>query len=669
MALSERQQQKQAAIGKLREQYARQRLAVAAIEPRLKEYFDGLTENVGVELGDENDLHNMMEVLGGVKFLRLLNQYQFDSETLADVIYKYEGTWEQVGRRWVHVCGGVKHPNDVTLDTYYRLRPYQVFILASIFGFRCWVNTKNEAGTRELRETEEERADGYIWDLRRLCTEFTLFTPRKTAKTQLSAFIQFWFFMNGDANAECFCCANAENQSKILFNRTKALIHQMDPNERRIRFTAKTVNWKTGQFRQAMLTALSAGGKTKDGTFAQLCSADEFGSAAYVNGASDMGKLVSVIESSMGPRREPLTFISTTAGVIQQGPFIDKLAAMERGLFMELEQEAPEDTDGADLRTVDDRHLCLLLQPDPWEREDDDYLLTSLPLRQKINPMLGIIVQHSFYDDEVSKARIEGPEKMNDVIAKDFNVYASAKTKEWIKPEEVRQLQVPMRIDNCLAEDGWVVFGGMDFSQGNDLHTIGYLAVNTTDDYPGPRFFADFDAWVSEDTLQGISIRTMYERWISDGHLRLCEGKVFQPSLLTSRVMELTGKGVNIAGFGYDPYQSKQVVNDLGAWIYSLGHDPKEFIVPVRQNFASYSPVVDEFTYMVKTDEPWVRFSGNPMWPWLFGNVALAVSNDGMDNKKPVKATSADSCKVDPVQAILSALMLYDQAEGKVQDL
>ena len=133
--------------------------------------------------------------------------------------------------------------------------------------------------------------------------------------------------------------------------------------------------------------------------------------------------------------------------------------------------------------------------------------------------------------------------------------------------------------------------------------------------------------------------------------------------------MQLAMSGVNLARFGYDPYQSRQVVNDLGAWLYTtLGLDPKDYILPVRQNFASYNPVVDEFTYMVQTDEPWIQFSANPMWPWLFGNVALAVSTDGMENKKPVKANNSDSCKVDPIQALLSALMLYDIADGKVQD-
>ena len=37
---------------------------------------------------------------------------------------------------------------------------------------------------------------------------------------------------------------------------------------------------------------------------------------------------------------------------------------------------------------------------------------------------------------------------------------------------------------------------------------------------------------------------------------------------------------------------------------------------------------------------------------------------DGRDNKRPVKRSQADSCKVDIVQAIIEALDLYERYEG-----
>ena len=359
-------EEKQTAIDMLSDAYDRQWPNLNSIEPRLRDYiYDVCTFDKS---------HNAYEILGALKFLRLLNTYEQDIDTFRDVIYKYEGIWEKRDGLWHHIEGGLRHPG-TTGPTYYRLQPFQVFVLASMFLLKAWINTEAEVGSRGITNTERPHPDGYIEDLRRLCTEFTFYTPRKTAKTQLSAFIQFWYFMSGDENAECYCCANASDQAKILFSRTRELIHQMDPRERRIRFTASQVNWKPGQFRTASLTALSAGGKTKDGLFAQLCSAAEYGSAAYVNGASDMGKLVSVVESSMGPRREPMTFISTTAGINTTGPFIDKLQGIHKLLERELDPEAEH-------TISEDRQACLLLEPDEWEQQDEELLLTSKAVRQ-----------------------------------------------------------------------------------------------------------------------------------------------------------------------------------------------------------------------------------------------------------------------------------------------
>ena len=646
------QEEKQQAHALLSERLTEQHQQVTDIEPRLAAYLDDLTEHP--------EAHNGNELLGAIKFLRLLRTYETDIETFRDVVYKYEGIWQQIdGGMWHHIEGGLKHPG-TTGPTYYRLQPFQVFVLAAMFCLKAWVNTENEAGSRELLSTERIGEDGMIYDLRRLCTEFTLFTPRKTAKTQLSAFIQFWYFMSGDENAECYCCANASDQAKILFSRTRELIHQMDPKERRIRFTASQVNWKPGQFRTASLTALSAGGKTKDGLFAQLCSADEYGSAQYINGASDMGKLVSVVESSMGPRREPMTFISTTAGIIQAGPFIDKLFGIRSLLMEELDPEAPHDL-------ADDRQMCLLLEPDEWEQQDEQLLMTSKEVRRKVNPMLGIIVQHSFYDDEVAKAR-QNPEKKNEVISKLLNVYHAATIQEWIKAEQVRPLQTDRRIDQCTKKDGWVVFVGLDFSQGDDLHTASYLAARKHPSGRGTEFFADCDAWIKEDTLEQSSISALYQQWIKDGWLHVSPGKVFQPSLFINRLDELFKQGVQFAAWGYDKYQSKDPVNALKAYLQSVMKvpNPEPYVQVVSQLNSEFNAPTDDLYAAMFAPVPFIGFSSSPLWPFCFGNCALEI--DGRDNKRPVKRTpGSDSCKVDPVQALIMAMDLYTRFEGARQ--
>ena len=282
-------------------------------------------------LYNEPEVHNVWEILGGVRFLRIFRQYPFNATKVKRILRLYEGEWKD----GEYVDGGLLF-SGLRGRTHYQLTPIQVFMLAGVYGPHHWVNTEAKVGSRKLLPTERECEDGYIYDLRRLTTEAVFFIPRKFGKTTLGAFFQFVGFFFEDYNYEGYCCANSSEQAKILFNMTKDLIRQKDPKELRIRFTATEVNWKQGQPRAAKIVALSAGGKTKDGLFAQYCSSDEFGSAGYVKDHSDMASLVNVVEGSMGPRREPLTIHTTTAGNVEVGPFQIKLDGLKQLLEVEV---------------------------------------------------------------------------------------------------------------------------------------------------------------------------------------------------------------------------------------------------------------------------------------------------------------------------------------------
>jgi len=654
---------KQEAIDILRQRIMGKEQTLARIDPRLLEYFEDVAQNVSVDTDDENDWHNIYEVLGAAKFLRMLDTYNFNTKKVQTVIRLREGEWLGEGKTWVHIGGGLKCPG-TSGARYYRWQPFQVFVLASVFGFMSWVNTENEAGTKaDLLPTEREK-DGYIWDYRRVCTEFVYFGPRKTDKTGLAAYIQFIFFFFEDDNAETYCCANSSDQAKLLFNRTRQLIAQMDGGER-IRSTQTVIDWKQQykSIRDTSVRPLSAGGKTKDGMFAQLCCADEFGSAPYTNGKSDMLSLVNVIQSSMGPRREPMTFITTTAGTISSGPFIEKLTAIHNSLLNELKIESCE----MEPEFESDRRLCLCLEPDEWECEEST-ILGKRSLRKKVNPMLGLIVQHASYDGWISEVRNDQT-KMPELIAKYFNHYVSGKVTEWIKPDEVRPLQRPMRIQDCKAADGWVVIAGMDFSKGDDLHTITYLAIRRNEETGGTEFFSDIDAWITEKALHESSIRTLYEKWIAEGWLHVCPGAVLQPSLPVDRMIQLIEhEGVNFIRWGYDAYQSKDPINTLKAYLWDAkGVNPDIYVVPVSQTFASYNPAVLKIEAVIWNNPPLIILSMNPLWPFCFGNCVIA-EDVRMNNRKMIKRNpGSDACKVDPIQCLATCFILLDQIDGHLQ--
>ena len=649
-------EKKQAAIDLLRKRYEEQRKQVAKIDERMTQYYEWILQHVSANPADENDLVNFYEVLCAVKFLRLLRTYDFNHKKVRQVIKLREGTWKKVDGAWQHIEGGMRCPS-TTGSQVFRWEPFQVFVLASIFGFYADIDTNLKEGEQQLLPTEFVR-DGRIYDHRRLCTDFTYFAPRKSDKTGLAAFIQVVFFLLEDYNAEIYCCANASDQAKLLYRRTKDLLRSID-NGTRIRMTETVCDWRPAYkaVRDSSIRPLSAGGKAKDGMFAQLCCADEYGSAAWINGKADMKMLVDVITSSMGPRREPLTLTTTTAGRITSGPFIEKLAA----LHTLLERELSEDGD-----LLTDRTLCILYEPDAWER-DEHILLTSHKVRAKVNRMLGIIVQHQFYDDEAAKAQLTGDS--GEFISKFLNVYKATTVQEWIKPEEVRKLQQPIRIDQLQPVDGqpWLVFTGMDFSLGDDLYAHGYLCVNPA--LPAPRrFFADLDAWMSREAMDKSPLRSLFSQWEQQGHLHVVDGATVPPEVSLNRIDQLVqSRCAEFVAFGYDPYASKIPINALKSYVMGLGADPEQRVLPCRQTLAAFNSSVDELGYMIKNAEPWITFSDSPLWAFEAGNMVLE-EDARMGNKKPVKRAGS-SGKIDNWIALLEGLQLFDLFDGKSVEL
>ena len=661
--------EKQQAIDQLREATLRHHALLEDIEPRLAEYYDHLCQHTGTEKGDPNDHHNGFELLCALRLLRLLQTYPINREKIDQVLYMGEGEWRRDGQGyWQHVEGGLGQPGRHGPEVY-RWEPFQVFMIVAMYGPMAWIGTETYEGDRRPTDTERfNPTTREIEDLRRLCTRFILFGPRKINKSGFAAITNVEDFMFGDYDAQVVCTANSQEQSKILFNKTKNLLHQLDPvtgrkfNGKYLNYTATEVKFMAGKYRAAELIAIPAGGKMPDGKFASRSAEDEYGSAGYTNGRSDMGQTAAVIESSMGPRREPMTVITTTASLITSGPFMEMLEATHRLLLQELKYPTGEATP----TLAEDRQMCLLLEPDEWEAEDEDYLLTSKSIRRKINPMLGKIVQHSFYDTQAAESRMDETKK-RETIAKLFNVYRSGRITKWIKGEEVARLQVERRIDDCTKDQGWVVFTGLDFSLGGDWNGPGWLAARRHPSGRGTEFFADCDVWISEEEYNDSPLHPLYEQWVKGGWMNVSPGKTFQPELFVGRLDELIKKGVQFMFFGYDKYKSKVPINVLKSYLQAtLGiQNPEPYVQVVSQLNSEFNGPTEDLYNIMFAPVPFISYSNSPLWPFCFNNAMLETDN--RENKRPVKANQSASCKIDPIQCIIMALDLYERYEGARQ--
>ena len=325
----------------------------------------------------------------------------------------------------------------------------------------------------------------------------------------------------------------------------------------------------------------------------------------------------------------------------------------------------------------DDRRLCLCLEVDEWER-DEQVILTKKSLRNKINPMIAKIVQHSSYDAWISEARNDST-KMPELMAKYFNVYQTGRVTHWIKADRIRPLQIERRIEDCKYQDGWQVFVGLDFAQGDDLFAVTYMAVNyTPSSTMRGRFFVDTDLWVLEETMKQSPNRPLYEQWEKEGWLKVCPGEVFDSMYAINRIADVAEQNVNIVSFGYDPAQSVQPINQLKAWLQTLFQKRgdlsakdiadmiQRMVVPVSQTAMTQNPRIGELEHMILEKEPWMTFSMNPMIPWCFGNCAAEVGNS--DLRRIVKGGPQPTHKIDFVHALLDALYGFDLSEGRVSE-
>ena len=639
-----------------------------SIDERLLPYIEDAISN--------NASHaNLYELLGIRKELRLMDSYDLDPERVKRSLRAIEGQW-QGGR---HVKGGLKFSTPRG-SQHVRLMPFQVWLIFEIYAFKVDVSMEREYHDGDMLLPTEWVKDGEVWDTRRLTQEAHWFLTRKSGKTELGGAVDFTEVgFLGDVNGQALICTNSSEQSQIAYKAIREFAMQVDPTcsnrmgGKYFRMTRNGLNWQPGHPMKGEIKCMAAGKTSKDGLYASVVHADEHGQAGYVNAHSDMQAAVDTCWGSTGPRREKLLLHTTTAGRIKEGPYKTKIEQVEASLLNEMRYPL-----GSHIRTSDDYWCAFLLQLDKWELTDDLTRLDDPELFKKVNRSIGTTVQPTYYRERLHEAATGTEDTKQEVLTKDFNMWQQGRITHWISGDRIRPLQVAKRITDCKYADGWRVFGGLDFSHGDDLFAEVFMGVNyTPSDTMQGRFFADAYAWVLEETMKQSPNRPLYEQWVEQGWLFVCPGEVFDSMYAINKFAEVTQHGVDIVSVGYDPAQSVQPINQLKAWLQTLFQSrkdvsPKELaeviqrmVIPVSQTSMTQNPRIAELEHMILEKEPWIEFSESPLWPFCFGNAAVETSSS--DLRRIVKGGPAASHKIDLVHGLLDALYCFDLSEGRVE--
>lgn len=643
------------------------REALPRYAERLNECDERLMQYIEDAISNNASHSNYYELLGIRKELRLMDSYDLDIARVQRTLRAIEGKWEN-GK---HVKGGLKFSTPRGA-MHVRLMPFQAWLIFEIYAFKVDVPMEREYHEGDQLLPTEWVKDGIVWDTRRLTQESHWFLTRKSGKTELGAavdFVEVCFL--GDVNGQALIATNSAEQSRIAFKAIKEFAMQVDPTcsnrmgGKFFRLTRNEMNWQPGHYMKGEIKCMAAGKTPKDGLYASVVHADEHGQAGYINGRSDMQAAVDTCYGSTGPRREKLLLHTTTAGRIQDGPYKAKLEQVEASLEEEMNYPL-----GEPHRTDEDVWTAFLLQLDKPEITDDLTKLDDPELFKKVNRSIGTTVQPTYYRERLHEAATGTEDTKQEVLTKDMNIWQQGKITKWIvTPDKVRALQVNRRVTDCLYDEGWQTFSGLDFGGNGDFMAISTLSVNYSEGLEmKDRFFADTIAWVTEEALNKSPNKALYELWVEQGWLKVCEGEVFDASLAVNELMQLTQYGINLIMFGYDPAQSKDPINNIKAWLQSLGQNAetiKSMLVPVAQNFMTMNQVLSRLEYMTLSTDPWLRYSPSPLWPWMAGNASVTTSRD--DTLRKIVKTS-EHTKVDCLHALLDALFCFDLSEGRIEN-
>lgn len=527
----------------------RYRCALVETDRRIGDYVYGVIDNP--------ERHNLYELLAVKRFFRMLDRYEWSPKRVKHFFRFYQAL------RFSGING----------RTRYKLTPVQAFQFANIFGF--------------------VKPDG-----RRLIRSVYLFVPRKFSKTTSSAALAVYDMLFGDNNAQAYVGANSYDQAKICFDEIRAIMFDLDAGGRHFRVNREKITF-LDRGRDSLIQCLTANAKTKDGLFASLVIMDEYAQARNTAGKNG-ADLKNVLTTSMGPRREPLVIVITTASEVVDGPFKGELD----GVMAVLRGEKANDT-----------MFASIFMPDVDDDEGDPATWA------KVQPHLGITVQPDYYEREYENAQLSA-ENMLAFRTKLLNIFCVSDEKTWFTYEKANDLLGKFDIDNVAGHPDCAV--AFDLSIHDDFSAVSYTIYLTE----SKKFYCHTDYYFPEGALKGHPNEQLYRSWHAQGYLQFCKGQKIDVAQIAEDILRRSKK-VNIIRIGYDKYKAQ----DLTSILSSVG--ARNVLTPYSQTYGSFNLPVESFEMLAWNDPPKIVFNDNPINTFCLSNCVL--DTDNLENKKPLK--------------------------------
>lgn len=469
------------------------------------------------------------------------------------------------------------------------LEDWQRFVLRCVFG---WLKPD---GTRRFHTAYEE-------------------VPRKNGKTQKCGAVgNYLMVADGEPGAEIYATATKEEQAKLVWEGAKQMVAQSPDLKKWVRAYQKSlVCARTNSF----FKPLGADSDTLDGLNPHGHICDELH-------AHKKRALFDVMLTGMGARRQPLTFIITTAGVYDPA-----------SIGWEMHTHAQQVLDGS---IEDDGFFAIIFAAD----EGDDPF--DPDTWAKANPNLGVSVKLEYLAKQAKLAK-DQPSFLNTFLRLHLNVWTQQVTR-WIPIEKWNERSEPLAPITSYA--GRDAFLGLDLSTSLDICA---LAI----DIPSGEWHDVFwNFYVPEELVRQRTLNAKmpdYAAWVREGWLTAVPGNVVDYAWIRRDINALRDI-LCVRQLAFDPWNATQLTTELQGDGWSVDPDAKkEQLVKVRQGPQSMSEPSKKFEELVVSSR--FRHGGNPVARWMVDNAVIRY--DVNNNIAPDKRSALG--KIDGVVAAIMAL-------------
>ena len=474
---------------------------------------------------------------------------------------------------------------------HFKLEPFQAFILANAYGFK-----RKKDGLRRFNKVYKKIA-------------------RKNGKTEfLAAVANFGLIFDKENSPEIYWAATKRDQAKIGWRRQKVMIEQMMGESKYVKKRFGTNQSRIfGKVDTGFSFALGRDSKSEDGLSPHYALIDEYHSHP------DDG-LLNVLESGMGAREQPLTWIITTAGF----NYNSACKQFEDVCKRILEGTVDNDQVFAIIYDIDD--------DDDWENEN---------AWEKANPCLGTSLNIEFMRSEFKKAKTEGKSKESSFKTKNLNMWIKGQV-GWLPQYKWDKLAVPGLNLDSLA--GYTCYMGLDLSSTYDISAVALFFPAIDKPKALIYYFCPSERSYSDDYDYS------YNEWAARDQIIATPGSSVDQELIKNFVLNCA-QIADVKKIGYDKWQSNKLATELmedGANVESFGQTVSNFNEPLKY---LEKLIVDEN----------LEHDGNEVTSWMFGNCSIYTNNTGL--RKITKQN--DQLKIDGFVALMMALGMYLNEQDK----